>query len=113
MTDHPPAPRLEPELALALAPPIAPAHPVAPPTVHEQVHTHIAGTVKDALHELDLKAYLTVLARTDPKTFRQWVEMALPRTQRQGAQQANIINVTNALPKSPLDALPPGFDAHI
>jgi len=83
-----------------------------PPTPAERVQDHITEAVADTLHKIDLRAHLEVLARTEPRTFRAWVEMCLPKAQQRGAQQSNIINVHNALPKSPLDLLPPGFDAH-
>jgi hypothetical protein len=84
----------------------------APPTPAERVEEHVTAAVADTLHAIDIRAHLELLARTDPSTFRMWVQMVLPKQARGGPQQANIINVHNALPKSPLDALPPGFDAH-
>jgi len=83
-----------------------------PPTPAEQLQTTLVAAVADTLHKIDVRAHLELLARTDPRTFRQWVEMALPRQGGKGNQQATIVNVHSALPKSPLDGLPPGFDIH-
>jgi hypothetical protein len=82
------------------------------PSQAEQLQTHITAAIADTLHKIDVRSHLEMLARTDPKTFRQWVQMALPGPAQRGPTQANIINVHNALPRSPLDALPPGFDVH-
>jgi hypothetical protein len=84
----------------------------APPAPAELLQQHIVAAVADTLHKIDVRAHLELLARTDPRTFRQWVEMALPRQGGKGNQQATIVNVHSALPKSPLDGLPPGFDIH-
>jgi hypothetical protein len=100
------------------APPSAPAlvdprtTSLAPTTLTpaDSVLSHITSAVADSLHAIDIRAHLAMLARTEPKTFRMWVEMVLPKQQRAGNQQATIVNVHSALPKSALDALPPGFD---
>jgi hypothetical protein len=78
------------------------------------LHNHVVAAVADTLHKIDIRAHLELLSRTEPRTFRQWVEMCLPKAPGgKGNQQANIINVHSALPKSDLDKLPPGFDIHI
>jgi len=120
-----PPPRLEPEMiSHATTPSYAPPAPyldlppaptgvvAAPPSPADTLQASVTGAVTDALHKLDLVSYLELLARTEPRTFRQWVEMALPKQSRQGTNQAVIVNMHSALPKSPLDDLPPGFDLH-
>jgi hypothetical protein len=114
---HLPPPRLEPELEPLAHPPAEYTNPnaiiPAPPSPAEQLQTEITAAVADTLHVIDARSYLEMLARTDPKTFRQWVQMALPTSSaRAGPTQATIVNVHSALPRSPLDALPPGFDIH-
>jgi len=84
----------------------------APPSPADTLQASVTAAVTDALHAIDLRSYLELLARTEPRTFRQWVEMALPKQQRNGSNQAVIVNMHSALPKSPLDDLPPGFDLH-
>jgi hypothetical protein len=81
------------------------------PAPADLLQQEVTAAVADTLHKIDIRSHLELLARTDPRTFRAWVQMALPQA-RAGAQQANIINVHSALPKSALDALPPGFDIH-
>lgn len=105
----------EPPPPSALATPVPPPLPVpAPPSAQELLHAHVVDAVADTLHKIDIRGHLEMLARTEPKTFRQWVEMCLPKAPgNKGNQQANIINVHSALPKSDLDKLPPGFDIHV
>jgi len=117
-----PAPKLEPELTPPPAPP-PPAEYLVPyanpnevippePPAEQKLQAAITDAVADTLHAIDIRNHLALLARTDPTNFRLWVQMALPRTGARGPQQATIVNVTNALPKSALDGLPPGFDIH-
>jgi len=84
------------------------------PAAAERVQDHVTAAVADTLHKIDIRAHLEMLSRTDPGTFRRWVEMALPKAPGgKGNQQATVINLHSALPKSGLDALPDGFDVHV
>jgi hypothetical protein len=104
----------EPPAALDLAVP-PPSNAVLPaqPTPAEALQSTVVDAVADTLNKIDIRAHLEMLSRTEPRTFRQWVEMALPKAPgARGQQNATIVNVTNALPRSKLDELPPGFDIH-
>ena len=50
---------------------LAPAHPPSP---EELLQGSITAAVADTLHKIDVRAHLELLARTEPKVFRQWVE---------------------------------------
>jgi len=97
---------------LASLPPAPTGVVVAPPSPAEQMQTDLVAAMADTLHKIDIRAHLELLARTEPRTFRSWVEMLLPKQQQRGSQQALILNMHSPLPKSPLDGLPPGFDIH-
>lgn len=66
---------------------------------------------------LDPEAYLEMLARTEPKLFQKYVALVFADSRTRmmlaagGADQRNqtIVNVMNAIPRSPLDELPEGF----
>lgn len=52
------------------------------------------------------------LSRTDPKEYRMWFAMALAAGQgSKHAQemQGTVVNVVNAIPRSPLDVTPDNF----
>jgi len=91
---------------------LAPQNVPPPQTPAEALAASITDAVADTLHKIDPRAHLEMLARTDPRTFRMWVEMCLPKQSRGEGTRVQVNNVISALPKSPLDGLPPGFDIH-
>lgn len=109
------------------APMDAPAPPLpTPPVTLEGTHLPAATTLPiadqlqellsqallDTLHTINFRAHLEMLARTEPRTFMQYVALCLPKIQQRGGTPVQINNFANAIPKGPLDSLPPGFDLH-
>ena len=90
---------MEPEETL---PAVAPPVPAAPDPVVERIVTDVS-TIMD-------RAYLDCISRTEPVAFLKFATSVLGmRQQRGGERTQTVVNVVNAIPRSPLDGLPPGF----
>jgi hypothetical protein len=90
---------MEPSTELAEIPPT----PVAPPP--DPVVARMATDVGEILDRATLEA----LCRTEPKAFLKFATSVLGMRQQGGDRHHTIVNVVNAIPRSPLDGLPPGF----
>jgi len=56
------------------------------------------------------RAYLEMISRKEPAVFMKFATAVLGmRLSKGGDRQQTIVNVVNAIPRSPLDGLPPGF----
>ncbi len=56
------------------------------------------------------RAYLESISRTEPAVFMKFAATVLGlRVPRNHDRQQTVVNVVNAIPRSPLDGLPPGF----
>jgi hypothetical protein len=56
------------------------------------------------------RAYLEQVSRTEPKAFLKFAADVLRMRSPDGNGRGNmVVNVVNAIPRSPLDGLPPGF----
>lgn len=62
-----------------------------------------------ALRAVEPFAYFEQMARTNPVLFHKWASLIMGN-KRQGDRTQNVINVVTAIPRSPLDELPKGFD---
>jgi hypothetical protein len=76
------------------------------------VQEHVTAAMADTLHRIDFRAHLEMLSRTEPKTFMQYVALCMPKGPRAEGTKVQVNNFHSALPRSPLDDAPPGFDAH-
>lgn len=76
------------------------------PTVAEVVEPALVA----ALHAVDPLPYFETMARTDPHLFFKWAAMLTGSRRNGSPMQQNVLNIVTAIPKSPLDELPPGFE---
>jgi hypothetical protein len=77
----------------------------------QAVQDLMARSVLDTMHAMNFRAHLELLSRTEPRTFMAYVAMCIPK--QKGADNRTQVNTfISAIPKGPLDALPPGFDLH-
>ena len=93
----------------------APLHPAKEPPRPQPAEPQrefleqVAKAVLSALQAQDPHAYFERLARNDPELFQRWAALVL-RTLQPGAPGSNsVVNVFTAIPRSPLDELPRGF----
>jgi hypothetical protein len=101
----PPPPALEGTLV-----PPASVPPAAPDPVAAFRATVVQATA-DAFALVGKQAYLEVLARTEPRIFLAWAQLVLGDGRAvPAAPNSTVVNVLSALPRSDLDALPPGFN---
>jgi hypothetical protein len=87
--------------------PARPNMPALPAPLQEQIQ----DTLLTSFRELGLPL-LERLSRTDPKEYRMWFAMALAAAQgtKVGQEmQGTVVNVVNAIPRSPLDNAPDNF----
>jgi len=79
------------------------AHPVP---VEDPVLAPIVANVTGIMD----RAYLEQISRTEPAVFMKFAATVLGlRVPRNHDRQHTVVNVVNAIPRSPLDGLPPGF----
>ena len=79
---------------------------VAPATPDDPVLVPIVASVTGIMD----RAYLEMISRKEPAVFMKFATAVLGmRLNRNGDRQQTIVNVVNAIPRSPLDGLPPGF----
>ena len=92
----------------ALAPPSPLIPHTATPTQAALAELIIPALVKALTSDpaMPLQAWFEHIKRTDHKEFRRWVELALRVPGHTGNQ---VVNIINAIPRSPLDELPQGF----
>lgn len=56
------------------------------------------------------RAYLESVSRTDPRAFLRFASAVLGmKVNNHDGRAQTVVNVVNAIPRSPLDGLPPGF----
>jgi hypothetical protein len=72
----------------------------------------VEPAIVGALQANDPLAYFEKMCRTEPHLFYKWASLLLSTRSRPGAMQQNVINVVTAIPRSPLDELPPGFQVN-
>jgi hypothetical protein len=93
--------------------PSPPARVVPPPTAIDTAREIIADSVLESLRRIGAQAYFEAMARTDPNLFYKYVALLMPRPESRGNDNRTLIqNIIPALPRSPLDGLPPDFDVH-
>lgn len=94
---------MEPEETLPLpALPLTSVPVVAPDPVVERLTTDVSFIMD--------RAYLEMVSRNNPTTFLKFAAQVLGMRQQRGGDRAQtVVNVVNAIPRSPLDGLPPGF----
>ena len=83
----------------------------SPPALPSPVLEAVQDTLLASFREVG-PALLEQLSRTDPKEYRAWFMMALalaPNSRSGQAMGGNVINVVNAIPRSPLDQAPANF----
>jgi hypothetical protein len=74
-----------------------------------------ASALVETFHRIQLQPYLEQMARTDPGVFFKWVNLLLGGSSgasNNQPRQQQVVNILGAIPRSPLDQLPPGFDLH-
>ncbi len=84
---------------------------IAPPSQLPALPTdpHIARISDDMAQIMD-RAYLEQISRTNPGVFMKFAAQVLNMRITSGHDRAHtVVNVVNAIPRSPLDQLPPGF----
>lgn len=90
--------------------PTAKSLPAASPPAGNPLAEAAAEATLAAFKAVDPVAYMEKLARTDPRLFFKYVAL-FTRAPADGADNRTqtIVNVMNAIPRSPLDELPEGF----
>jgi hypothetical protein len=82
----------------------------APPTPVVATDDPVLAPVVANVTEIMDRAYLEAVSRTRPDIFMKFAAQVLAmRSPRTGDRQQTVVNVVNAIPRSPLDGLPPGF----
>jgi hypothetical protein len=90
---------MEPEATLPVAAPAPPVH----------VDPHVERITTDMSFIMD-RAYLEQISRTHPGVFMKFAAQVLNMKLSNGQDRhQTVVNVVNAIPRSPLDGLPPGF----
>jgi hypothetical protein len=85
-----------------------PAEDAPPPAPPDPLLTRVTTDVTDIMD----RAYLERLSRTEPVAFMKFASAMLNLRARPGGaadRGTTVVNVVNAIPRSPLDGMPPGF----
>jgi hypothetical protein len=106
-TAKPPA-----DLQPATAPQLPPAGVAQQSLPLDPIAEIVGPAIVAALKEVDPHAYFSMLLRTDPRLFHKWASLLMARQGGNDNRTQNVINVVTAIPRSPLDELPKGFQVN-
>jgi hypothetical protein len=91
------------------ATPELPALATQPQPLTPAPDPHVVRIAGDVSSIMD-RAYLELASRVEPKAFLRFAADVLRMKVQSGESRAQtVVNVVNAIPRSPLDGLPPGF----